>query len=170
MASDPITEYLQKKHASQLTLPGMRSPGFRSGVVEGAFGGGMHGLGKHIGGGAMAAGGALAVAGGAAVASKIYDAVTKTRDFRAMLQENPDLAEKHQENPRMVNRFFSTLRAFNPSFSSDPVVAGNYVRQMVDDPLHAGGTVEKSIPFKDTSHPVRDAVVRGALGGHKKDK
>jgi hypothetical protein len=132
-----------------------------------------HGFGQQLGRGAahgaMGAAGALAVGGGVAAAGAIYDAVTKAHDFRSVLEQNPDLAAKHQEDPRLVNRMFSTLRTFNPQFSKDPVVAGSYLRQMVEDPVHAGGKVVETLNFRDKMRPqLGDAVTRAALGGKKK--
>lgn len=129
------------------------------------------GLGKRLGEGAMqagvAAGGAALVAGGAFAAEKAYDALTQGRDFRGMLAENPDIAEAHQENPKAVNRMYATLRTFNPAFSRDPLVAGSYVRQMLEDPLHAGGKVVDALNYRDKANGpgYGQAVFRSALSG-----
>jgi hypothetical protein len=157
---NPLEEYLSEKQAA----------GFFEGLRQGA----MHAVGAAIPvgkatppgavfspfrlggtmaekamGGAVAAGGALALTGVGMAVQKVYDAATKSRDFRSMLENNPDLAEKHKESPKLFNQMFSTLRTFNPSFSRDPVVAGSYMRQMVDDPMHAGQAVVEALGHRD---------------------
>lgn len=162
-SENPVATYLKEKTAVS----------FGKGLQAGLFGQGAGRLGTQVGkgimAGGMAAGGAAAVAGGAAIASKLYDAATKAHDFRTMLEENPDVAAEHQENPRRVNLFFSTLRTFNPQFSRDPVVAGTYMRKMIMEPQTAGGYVENALSFRDKMGPsVGDQVTRAALGGGKK--
>jgi len=73
-----------------------------------------------------AAGGALALS----AAGDLYDAakrgLTKGRNFSTMMKSNPDLADA---DPEQVKSVFSTLHRFNPEFSADPSVAGQFVRQ-----------------------------------------
>jgi hypothetical protein len=52
--------------------------------------------------------------------------ITKSRDYKNMMSENPDLKELPAKN---VQRAFSVLHRFNPEFASDPVVAGSFVRR-----------------------------------------
>ena len=89
--------------------------------------------------GAAAAGAATLVAGAGMAVSKAYDALTKGRDFRVMLQHNPDLQEHLDRNPERFNQMYTTLRAMNPAFGKDPLVAGTYMRQMTESPMNAGG-------------------------------
>lgn len=99
----------------------------------GAFGAkaGQFGLGaaKFMGGvgaaaGTAALGGiAMALAGDAYGAAK--RGLTKSRNYQAMLDANPDLREAPADR---VQRAFSTLHRLNPEFSGDPTVAGSYVR------------------------------------------
>lgn len=103
-------------------------------VKKAGFMSAMQGMGgaagKALGTGAAAVGGA--VAGGIAfsLAGDMYDAlkrgITKGRNYRTMMRENPDLADLPARN---VQRTFSTLHRFNPEFASDPMVAGSYVRR-----------------------------------------
>jgi hypothetical protein len=158
-SENPVTEYLKTKTAAS----------FGQGLMAGSGLSNPGRMGAALGRGAMGAAGALAVGGGVAAAGAIYDAATKSRDFRAMLEVNPDVAAKHEEDPRLVNRMFSTLRTFNPQFSKDPTVAGSYVRQMMEDPVHAGGKVVETLNFRDKMRsPMGDMVTRAALGGKKK--
>lgn len=170
MASEknPIGEYLKEKKAVSF-LQGMRA---------GAMGQGPGRLGTEVGrslvtGGLYAAGAAGVGALGAG-ASKLYDAVTKSHDFKSMLEYNPDLVEAHQRDPKMFNQMFSTLRTLNPQFSKDPLVAGTYMREMSSDPMHAGGKAVEALQHSDKQRPtfgssVTQAALKGFGGGKKKD-
>lgn len=80
---------------------------------------------------AVAAPLAGAAIGGLGDAAKgIYNAVTKKRDFNAMLEFNQDLRGMHKQDPKIVNAAFSTLRRINPQYSRDPLVAGAFVRNL----------------------------------------
>lgn len=80
-----------------------------------------------------------AVAGGIAIAlaGDMYGAakrgLTKSRNYKAMLESNPDLREAPADR---VQRAFSTLHRLNLEFSGDPTVAGAYVRREVQHDLH----------------------------------
>lgn len=159
MASDknPVTEYLEKKAGAGAE--------FLSGA-RGAFK--PSEMGSSIGHGALAAGGA-AVAGLAAMGMhKLYDAATKTRDFKSMLQYAPDIAEMHAENPQHVGQMFSTLRMFNPDFTRDPVVSSSYVRRMMGERESggAGGIAVEALESRDKmKHQFSDNVTRAMTSG-----
>ncbi len=128
MAKNPVEEFLEKKAG---------------------FGEAMSSLPKHLGAAAAgaAAAGAVGLAGaglGAAVGG-ILDAATKGRDFRAMLQHNEDLHEHHEANPTRFNLMFSTLRTMNPAFSKDPLVAGSFMRRMIESPTGIGGIAGEAL-------------------------
>ena len=89
---------------------------------------------------------------------KLYDAATKTRDFKSMLEANPDLMQMQQEKPKQFNQMFTSLRTFTPEFSRDPVVAGTYMRQMMENPIGAGGIITQGIM------PHAKLTQRGELG------
>ena len=110
---------------------------------------GLSGVGKGLAQGAGAAAAAGAVGAVGLAASKIFGAATKARDFRQMLSYNPDLQEHHDRDPRMFNQMFSTLRTMNPQFSSDPIVAGSYMRRMSENPMTAGGIAVESVGHRD---------------------
>jgi hypothetical protein len=118
-------------------------------IKQAGFGSTVRDVGKQIpsavvhGVGATAA--TAAVTGLGFAAQKIYDAMTKRMDFNTMLEHNPDLADHHGQNPKMFNQMFSTLRVMNPTFSKDPVVAGTYMRRMMESPLHAGGIAVEAL-------------------------
>lgn len=164
MSKNPVDEYFSEKTASQAPLP------FGGGFFK-SFGGTLRQglnrgqMGESAAKGLLAAGGAAlgagAIAGATHGVQKAYDAATKARDFRSMLESNPDLAQAHGEDPKLVNQMFSTLRTFNPAFTRDPVVAGSYIRKMVSDPMHAGGVATDALQFRDkTKNQLGDQVAR----------
>lgn len=108
-------------------------------------------------------------AGAAAVsfgAKKLYDAITKRRDFRTMLEHNPDLQEALDRDPKFFNQAYSSLRSVNSQFASEPLIAGNYMRQMMESPLSAGGKLELALQGAAHHHsPVLDATMRGVQSG-----
>lgn len=170
-SKNPLEEYFEEKTA------GLFSQGLGEGVRKGFGTPGRRGfdMGKslveHAGGAAAATAGAAAVAGGLYGAQKLYDAATKARDFRAMLGVDPRLAERHEENPRLVNQMFSTLRTFNPQFTRDPIVAANYVVAMVEDPANAAGRATDALSFRDkTKSPLVDRVTGAAFRTVEKGK
>lgn len=151
---NPVADYFEKKASFGSELMSGAREAFKpnemgSGLAHGAIGVGATGA---------AALGALAV-------HKLYDAATKTRDFKSMLEYAPDVAEMHAENPQHVNQMFSTLRMFNPDFTRDPVVASSYVRRMITEPMGAGGIATEALQSRDKmKHPYSDAVMRAAIG------
>lgn len=93
-----------------------------------AFGGALGAFGR----GAASVGGAVGAGIAASLAGDLYDAlkrgITKTRNYKAMVEANPDL---HDRSAKDVQSAFSTLHTFNPDFAADPHVAGSYVRQQL---------------------------------------
>ena len=160
MASEknPLATYLSEKTA-----------GFWGDVATGA---GQKLTGKNLGrtgGGALMGAGAAGAVGLAGLAAqKLYDAATKASDFRQMLAFDAELAAKHQEDPRLVNQMFSTLRTFNPSFTKDPAVASSLVARMVDSPGGVSGMMGEVLPLRDKMRgQVGPAMMQGAMGGAK---
>jgi hypothetical protein len=135
MASEnPLKVYFEKKASFGQELGQAAGEAFSAkNMAKGVVGAGA---------GALAAG---AIAGIGAGASALHDAITKSRDFKNMLAENEDVAKLHAEKPRELNRMFSTLRTFAPEFTRDPMVAGAYMRQMMDSPHGVGGFVSDAL-------------------------
>ena len=96
----------------------------------------------------------------------LYQAAMKGRNFRKMLEFNEDLAAQHQENPKYVNAAFSTLHRMNSSFSSDPMVAGAYVRQMVADPNAAFGQAGLAAGYAPRPGAIQEAALGGVRSGN----
>lgn len=121
---------------------------------------------------AGAAGLGAAGAGVAAVsfgAQKLYDAITKRRDFRTMLEHNPDLHEHLERDPKFFNQAYSSLRSVNMQFAKEPLIAGNYMRQMMDAPLSAGGKIEVALQgaHQGGQGGAGDMALRGMFEGAK---
>ena len=49
----------------------------------------------------------------------------------------------------MFNQMFTSLRSMNPAYSKDPLIAGTYMRQMVDSPMTAGGKLTETLGTRD---------------------
>lgn len=158
---NPLFAYLGEKQAGRF---GDFSQGLGRSFTAGN-------LGERAGNAAMATVGAAGVAGATAGAKALYGAVTKARDFRSMLAENPDVAAKHEEDPRVVNRMFSTLRTFNPAFTQDPIVAGTYMRHMLENPQTAGTHAVEALGHRDkTKSPLGDMALRASMAGWQPKK
>lgn len=146
---NPIDEYLEfRKEASMLSgITGLvKKPGFFSRAASALHGEQAMGeMGKQLlSAGGLAAGG-LAFVGGLAAVNKIRNAVTRADDFRSMMQLNPDLAAERQQNPRFFVAAYNSLRRINPTFGTDPVVSGAYMRKMMMSPDTAGLTLAQSV-------------------------
>lgn len=137
-----------------------------------AFADALKMMGREAGSGAVrglgAAASGAAVAGIGIAASKLYDAATKARDFRQMLEANPDLKEHQQSMPVHFNRAYTSLRDMVPQFAKDPLVAGRYMRMMVENPNQAGGYVVDALRDSPKfEHPIQESFNRAGLEGVK---
>ena len=135
------------------------------------FGSAVKGFGRDFGSalgyGAATAAATSAIAGVGVAAKKIYDAATKTRDFKNMMSFNPDLQEHHERDPRMFNQMFTSLRTMNPAYSKDPLIAGTYMRQMVDSPLSAGGKLTDALGTRDKFRGALDRSIEEGMGASR---
>jgi hypothetical protein len=161
---NPIEEYLQEKRAgfgsdfvSGLARPTGGGSGFASTLGSGISGAAALGL----------AGATIGAAGRGV--QRLYDAATKSRDFKSMLEANPDLMQMQQEKPKQFNQMFTSVRTFTPEFSRDPIVAGSCMRQMMENPLGAGGIITQGI-MPHSKIPQRGSEgTTSALGGFKEN-
>ncbi len=163
---NPVEEYLQEKTAGPFS-------GLGSGFRQGFVGQGASVLGKDIGSavrsGLLGGVGSLAVGALGMGAQRLYDAATKANDFRAMLEANPHLVPKQQEDPKRFNQIFTTLRTFNPGFSKDPLVAGSMVEHMLDNQTGISGLMGEALKSRDSlRNPLFDQVPRAILESGKK--
>jgi hypothetical protein len=93
--------------------------------------------------------------------NKIRMAITKKRDFDAMIHHNPDLAEARGRNPELFAQQYTSLRNVNPQFAQDPLIAGTYMRQMSTYPEAAGSTL---VSAAKTEAPQQPAWMQAAIG------
>jgi len=156
---NPLEEFLMEKKAFGLgALSGAaRTTGKALGPTARAFGTA-----------AAAGAGAAAFAGLAGGAGKLFAAATKTRDFRAMLDANPDLQQHHRTDPAGFNRMYSSLRTLAPEFAAEPLVAGHYMRQGMEGLTEGrGGVVVRAMNEKRPMQtgPMTDAALQGYMRG-----
>lgn len=147
--------YLPTRHHMSALQDWAASYDKRSGTkVADALVHGVNALGQGVG--TAVAAGALTAAGMAA--AHIYDAATKTRDFRAMLASpfNEDLHELYRNDPKKFTAGFTSFRNVSPDLSKDPMTAGHYLRRMMTyadrDPGMAAGPILESMQFAG-KHP-----------------
>lgn len=152
---DPLTAYLQTKKAGVFDAVKKRvsSPQFAEMMTDRAVGAGL------------AAGATAAVVGGAAATKAIYEAATKARDFRRMLEHDPELEQAHQQNPKLFNAYYTTLRTFNPEFSRDPVTASTFMHKMLaGGSSHAGGVAAETLQYRGKIKSPVDPLLQVMLG------
>lgn len=87
-----------------------------------------------VGGAAI---GGVAAGIGAGV-NQLLGAAQKRRDFKEMMELNPDLLEHHKDHPEFFNASYSAIRRVAPQYGEDPVVAGSLMRRMMANPDAAG--------------------------------
>jgi hypothetical protein len=124
-------------------------------------------MGNSIGKGMLAGLGAAAstglIAGVTLGAQKAYQAMTKERDFKQMMNPalNPDLHELQSRNPVLFNQAYSSLRDMHSDFAKDPLVAGTLMRQIMDNPASGGGVLVNTVAPMRNQFPAwaRDKMV-----------
>jgi hypothetical protein len=109
----------------------------------------------------------LAAAGIGVAAMKSYRALRKRSDFKQMLEANPDLAEHQEADPMKFNAHYNSLRAMNPGYAEDPIIAGTLMRQMSLSGNNAGHVLMESM---DSSSRSRGQGPQFTLGSKITDK
>lgn len=92
---------------------------------------------------ALVGGAGMLLAGlGAAVATDLYDAakhgLTKTRNFRRIVETTPELQQYDQGRVKSV---YNALHKFAPEFTADPVLGGAVVANLAASPVGAEHTL-----------------------------
>ena len=127
--SNPIDDFLEMD----------KQGGLWTGVTNQFSSAGREALGGKLVGGALIAGGTMAVTGLGAAASKIYEAVDKRRGFKEMMSLDPGLKDLQAEKgPKLFNAAYSSLRNVNPTYGKDPLIAGAFMRRIMENPETAG--------------------------------
>lgn len=70
------------------------------------------------------------------------DHIQKAQSYKTMISENPQLA---QADPGLVQKAFNTLHRFNPEYAGDPLVAGTFVQNVVEQERLDIGTVKSLV-------------------------
>lgn len=146
--TNPLDDYLQTKEAGpQGILPGMGE--FMGGAGRSAMQNFRTGAEEAIGHGAVG----LAASGIGVAALKIYRALGKRQDFKAMLEHNPDLAEFQERDSAKFNAHYNSLRALVPAYAQDPIIAGSLMRNMSINPENAGSILTQSMESRMKTGP-----------------
>ncbi len=131
------------------------------------------GAGKSFATGAAGVGGAVAAGIAYALAGDMYDAakrgITKSRNYRDMLDANPDLK---QFDAKTVQKSFSVLHRLNPEFASDPTIAGSWVKRQAtfgEDTLGDANSLKQLVDARKGLHDVRRLPSVPSMPGGKKD-
>lgn len=123
-----------------------------------------------VGAPALAAAGLAAVSHGTSRGLDVLTSkFTKARDYKAMLKANPSLAQADASTTQM---YFNSLRHVSPSLSKDPLVAGSFVRNMMELQPESGPAIpiqttklltdaQKSISQARAGHPIAEAFAGG---------
>lgn len=149
----PVDEFLSEYGPAEKT----------AGPLEG-FG---QNFGKAMVSGLGAAAATSAIGAGAMAARALLNAATKSRDFKLMLSHNQDLEDHHRSDPRRFNQMYSSLHTMNPTFAKDPIVAGTYMRQMLESPLNAGGILANTVGSRGSFDSLLDRTRDEAIGASK---
>lgn len=167
--TNPIDEYFEMKKSAAPRIPGMQAQfadaltkklverrvgdimegagGFGRGFKQ-SFTGGAGG--RNLAGAMLTMGTGVAMAAAVPAANKIIQAVTKRRDYRQMMEHNPDLGEYKEMNPKLFRQAYDSLRQANPSYGRDPLIAGAHMRKIMDNPEVAGLTLAEAMGERPT--------------------
>lgn len=146
---NPVEEFLQDKSASVVGNVGAgaakKAPGFfrslleglRSGEVEGGLQNQGQRFGYNLGGNLQTAGvigsAGLALDAGIRGSRQMInlgvDKVKKPIEYQAMIEAHPEL---QKEDAGRVQALYNSLRHMSPHMAADPVIAGSFVRNLLD--------------------------------------
>jgi len=145
--ANPLDDYLMAKKADQGILPGMGR--FMGGMGSRTLGNLRTGAEEAIGSGAVG----LAATGLGVAALKVYRAIGKRKDFKSMMEHNPDLQEMQSRDPSKFNAHYNSLRTLVPSYAQDPIISGSLMRSMSFNPEHAGSILTQSMETRSKHAP-----------------
>jgi len=151
---NPVEEYLQEKRAFG-PLKAVRPHASE--------------VGRAVGYGAMLGAGGAAFAGLSQAASHMANAMTKSRDFKRMLDHNPDLQSYLEEDPKAFNQMYSSYRALTPEYTKEPMVAGALMRRAMESSAddRAMGVLDLHLRQRQTRSPALETAVSGFMQGTK---
>lgn len=121
-------------------------------------------------GAAVAAGGAMLTGVGLA-AKKINDAINKRREFKAMMDIDPEMTALRDSDTPFFHAAYTSLRTVNPTFGRDPLTASALMRNMMANKDIAGQVLMHSVkppePLRDRPTGLGVSVPLGAMSFHK---
>jgi hypothetical protein len=179
--SNPVDDYLSQRDAEKIAAPTLNTVRARAAVLRaGGDPGKLRSWGQQFMGSAedQLSGGnvAKAVVGGglfaggmglAGAVNKAMQAITKKRDFEAMLEANPNLEVHRSNNPDQFNRHYTSFRSLNPRFAGDPVVAASYMSHMAEYPANAGKVIVESLKDRPKAETKFDLPMPPMMGTGK---
>lgn len=136
----PIDSYMEQRKTAGF---GDFAKGFGK-----AFGG------ENLGNVAAIATGTAALTGAGALANSVRMALTKKRDFDAMMHHNPDLEQARTSNPELFAQQYTSLRNVSPQYARDPLIAGTFMRRMSEYPGAAGSHLLEAAKADEARPPV----------------
>lgn len=141
---NPVDEYLE-----------LRKEAFGMSSVRGVL---PRNVGSQVAAAGMTLGLGAALGAAVPIADKIYGAVTRSRDFKGMMEVNPDLQEMEAQDSQFFNQAYNSLRKVNPTFGRDPIIAGSYMRKMMNNPEAAGLTLASTVKTPEAGGPSYQAT------------
>lgn len=88
----------------------------------------------------------------------VKDSYNKSQAYKSMLEDNPQLANA---DPGLTEKAFGTLYRFNPGYAKDPLVAGTFVKNVIDQERMDIGTVSNLV----AAHKAMSDSSRGGNSG-----
>jgi hypothetical protein len=136
---NPVEDFLALKKTA--SLPGALWQGMKFQPLEAAIGKGVptaldsfgHTLGQQMTAGAafgaLTGGGAAALGGIRKLIGMGVDKWKKPMEYKAMLDAHPEL---QQQDAAKVQALYNSLRHMSPHMAKDPVIAGSFVRNLLE--------------------------------------
>jgi len=110
-------------------------------------------LGQQMQSGAALAAGGAAITGIGLAAKKIIGAIDKRRDFRQMMELDPELGDLQKRDTKFFNAAYSSMRNVNPTFGRDPITSGAMMHNMLANPEIAGAVLMGSVKTPEAPKP-----------------
>ena len=132
---NPVEAFLQEKTAG----PASKAPGFFKSLLEG-FRSGIRGARQMVNFG--------------------VDKVKKPMEYQAMIEAHPEL---RKEDAGKVQALYNSLRHMSPHMAADPVIAGSFVRNLLD----RGPEGSPAVPM-ETANML--AGIQKSVSGVQKDR
>jgi hypothetical protein len=182
--SNPVEEFLQEKEKQAGFWNSLGkawqgvSSAFKGGLAQEALQEGQkltmgqavaRGAGQALLPAAITAGAAAIATGASKGVGAIQERFGKARDYKAMLQVHPSLQDR---DPGQTQLYYNSLRKMAPSLAKDPLVAGSFVRNMMELQPEGGPAVplqtaklltdaQKSVSQARESRPIAEAFMTG---------